>query len=165
MARFLLAAGGRVGIERHHGVGLLQAGSAGFEIGFQLVRQFQQLMQACGSAIRASAGGHHDQRHGDNHQGFSDLRMAVNLSTVQLHHAELPARLEVLDKVVAVWPLKLPPLDQTLFGEGLGLDSVDALELGLAIQKKYGIKIDAWQVISGCRRSVMLISRDRLCRA
>jgi acyl carrier protein len=33
--------------------------------------------------------------------------------------------------------------DQALFGEGLGLDSVDALELGLAIQKKYGIKIDA----------------------
>jgi len=33
--------------------------------------------------------------------------------------------------------------NQTLFGEGLGLDSVDALELGLAIQKKYGIKIDA----------------------
>lgn len=26
--------------------------------------------------------------------------------------------------------------DQTLFGEGLGLDSVDALELGLAIQKR-----------------------------
>ncbi|MFW9269557.1 acyl carrier protein [Pseudomonas sp. D2-30] len=33
--------------------------------------------------------------------------------------------------------------DQILFGDGLGLDSVDALELGLAIQKKYGIKIDA----------------------
>ncbi|CAH0238717.1 phosphopantetheine-binding protein [Pseudomonas brassicacearum] len=33
--------------------------------------------------------------------------------------------------------------NQTLFGEGLGLDSVDALELGLAIQKQYGIKIDA----------------------
>lgn len=33
--------------------------------------------------------------------------------------------------------------DMTLFGEGLGLDSVDALELGLAIQKRYGIKIDA----------------------
>ena len=32
---------------------------------------------------------------------------------------------------------------QTLFGEGLGLDSVDALELGLALQKRYGIKIDA----------------------
>lgn len=33
--------------------------------------------------------------------------------------------------------------DEPLFGEGLGLDSVDALELGLAIQKRFGIKIDA----------------------
>lgn len=33
--------------------------------------------------------------------------------------------------------------DQILFGEGLGLDSVDATELGTAIQKRYGIKIDA----------------------
>ena len=33
--------------------------------------------------------------------------------------------------------------DQTLFGDGLGLDSVDALELGLAIQKRFGVKIDA----------------------
>lgn len=32
---------------------------------------------------------------------------------------------------------------QPLFGEGLGLDSVDALELGLAVQKRFGIKIDA----------------------
>ncbi|KAA0695025.1 acyl carrier protein [Halopseudomonas laoshanensis] len=30
-----------------------------------------------------------------------------------------------------------------LFGEGLGLDSIDALELGLALQKRYGIKLDA----------------------
>jgi len=33
--------------------------------------------------------------------------------------------------------------EQALFGDGLGLDSVDALELGLAIQKRFGIKIDA----------------------
>jgi len=32
---------------------------------------------------------------------------------------------------------------QPLFGEGLGLDSVDALELGLALQKHFGIRIDA----------------------
>lgn len=31
--------------------------------------------------------------------------------------------------------------DTPLFGEGLGLDSIDALELGMAIQRKYGIKI------------------------
>jgi acyl carrier protein len=30
-----------------------------------------------------------------------------------------------------------------LFGEGLGLDSIDALELGVAIQKRYGLKIEA----------------------
>jgi acyl carrier protein len=32
--------------------------------------------------------------------------------------------------------------DAPLFGDGLGLDSVDALELGLALQKRYGITID-----------------------
>lgn len=30
-----------------------------------------------------------------------------------------------------------------LFGDGLGLDSIDALELGLAISKKYDVKIDS----------------------
>jgi len=33
--------------------------------------------------------------------------------------------------------------DAPLFNDGLGLDSIDALELGLAIRKKYGIKIEA----------------------
>ncbi|NIB44224.1 acyl carrier protein [Pseudomaricurvus alkylphenolicus] len=33
--------------------------------------------------------------------------------------------------------------DEPLFVEGLGLDSIDALELGLALQKRYGIKLDA----------------------
>ena len=28
-----------------------------------------------------------------------------------------------------------------LFGEGLGLDSIDALELGMAVSRKYGVKI------------------------
>ena len=29
--------------------------------------------------------------------------------------------------------------DEPLFVEGLGLDSIDALEIGLALQKRYGI--------------------------
>lgn len=33
------------------------------------------------------------------------------------------------------------PVDQPLFGQGLGLDSVDALELALALQKRYDIRI------------------------
>ena len=33
--------------------------------------------------------------------------------------------------------------DEPLFVEGLGLDSIDALELGLAIKQRYGVKLDA----------------------
>lgn len=32
---------------------------------------------------------------------------------------------------------------EPLFNEGLGLDSIDALELGVAIQKRYGVKLSA----------------------
>ena len=32
--------------------------------------------------------------------------------------------------------------DDYLFGEGLGLDSIDALELGLGIHKRFGVKIE-----------------------
>ncbi len=32
---------------------------------------------------------------------------------------------------------------EPLFNDGLGLDSIDALELGLAIRKKYNVRIDA----------------------
>jgi acyl carrier protein len=33
--------------------------------------------------------------------------------------------------------------DEPLFVEGLGLDSIDALELSMGLQKKYDIKIEA----------------------
>ncbi|WP_417761866.1 phosphopantetheine-binding protein [Shewanella sp.] len=33
--------------------------------------------------------------------------------------------------------------DAPLFGEGLGLDSIDALELGLAIKKRFDVKLEA----------------------
>ncbi|KLV04068.1 acyl carrier protein [Photobacterium aquae] len=33
--------------------------------------------------------------------------------------------------------------DAPLFGDGLGLDSIDALELGLAVKKQYNVVIDA----------------------
>ena len=31
---------------------------------------------------------------------------------------------------------------EPLFEDGLGLDSIDALEIGLALQQKYGVEID-----------------------
>lgn len=39
-------------------------------------------------------------------------------------------------------PTKIDP-DAPLFREGLGLDSIDALELALAISKKYGFKLQS----------------------
>lgn len=33
--------------------------------------------------------------------------------------------------------------EEPLFGEGLGLDSIDALELAMAISKKYGVQLKA----------------------
>lgn len=32
--------------------------------------------------------------------------------------------------------------DEALFNEGLGLDSIDALELGMALKKKYNLKME-----------------------
>ena len=34
-------------------------------------------------------------------------------------------------------------VEAPLFNEGLGLDSIDALELGLALQKRYGVTLAA----------------------
>lgn len=33
--------------------------------------------------------------------------------------------------------------DAPLFGDGLGLDSIDALELGLAVKNRYGIELSS----------------------
>ncbi|MEQ8266965.1 MAG: phosphopantetheine-binding protein [Parvibaculum sp.] len=33
--------------------------------------------------------------------------------------------------------------EEPLFGDGLGLDSIDALEIGIEIQKAFGVKIDS----------------------
>jgi len=43
--------------------------------------------------------------------------------------------------------------DEPLFGGGLGLDSIDALELGIVVERKYGVKIK-----SGDDRNVQIFS-------
>ncbi|HET7674878.1 MAG TPA: phosphopantetheine-binding protein [Gammaproteobacteria bacterium] len=40
-----------------------------------------------------------------------------------------------------VTPADIDP-EAPLFGDGLGLDSIDALELGIAVQKRYGVKLE-----------------------
>jgi acyl carrier protein len=46
-----------------------------------------------------------------------------------------------------------------LFGEGLGLDSVDALELVVAIEKEFGIKIKSNEMERQAFASVAALSR------
>jgi acyl carrier protein len=41
-----------------------------------------------------------------------------------------------------VSPAQIAP-DQPLYGEGLGLDSIDILEIALVVSKKYGVQLRA----------------------
>ena len=55
--------------------------------------------------------------------------------------------------------------DAALFGEGLGLDSIDALELILLMDRQYGIKIknavDARPIFKSVRMMAEYISANR----
>lgn len=59
---------------------------------------------------------------------------------------QTPAELELAQLLVqslnleAVEPASIDPAEP-LFGAGLGLDSIDALELALAISKRYGFQL------------------------
>ncbi len=59
--------------------------------------------------------------------------------------AQAPFEREVATLIVAALHLEISPAeiepDATLFGEGLGLDSIDALELALAISRDYGLEL------------------------
>lgn len=55
---------------------------------------------------------------------------------------------EIKELIIAALALEdITPQDidasAPLFGDGLGLDSIDALELGLALQKRYGVSMSA----------------------
>jgi len=59
------------------------------------------------------------------------------------------AKLKREIKVLLIETIKIPDItpedimdDSPLFGEGLGLDSIDSLEIVLALQQKYGVRID-----------------------
>ncbi len=56
--------------------------------------------------------------------------------------------------------------DAPLFAEGLGLDSIDALELAMAIRKRYGVKTSAddaenRKVFASVRNLAAFVARNR----
>ena len=65
----------------------------------------------------------------------------VQLRAAALSEDELElARLIVVTLNLEIQPETIDP-DVSLSGEGLGLDSIDVLELALAISKAYGVKL------------------------
>jgi acyl carrier protein len=62
--------------------------------------------------------------------------------------AQTAAQLEMAELLVEALNLEdiaasdIAP-DESLFGEGLGLDSIDALEIALAISQRYGVQMQA----------------------
>ncbi len=65
---------------------------------------------------------------------------------MNMEHSELrPLEQEVSSLIVQTLKLKIDPAtiqpEAALFGEGLGLDSIDALELSLAISQTYGYQL------------------------
>jgi len=73
------------------------------------------------------------------------------MSATESNAAPAPApalELEVKNLIIESLQLEdIQPADidsaAPLFVDGLGLDSIDALELGVALQKRYGIKLSA----------------------
>ncbi len=61
---------------------------------------------------------------------MSDLQLEIKQMIIETLDLEDIEPAEIID-------------DEPLFVEGLGLDSIDALEIGLALQKRYGIKLKA----------------------
>jgi acyl carrier protein len=56
-------------------------------------------------------------------------------------------QLEVAEQIVAALNLEMAPgeieADAPLYGEGLGLDSIDILEVALVLSKRYGFSLRA----------------------
>jgi acyl carrier protein len=65
-----------------------------------------------------------------------------------MHSPQTPAELALAELIVAavnledVKPVDIDP-EAPLFGDGLGLDSIDALEIALEISKRYSVQLRA----------------------
>lgn len=62
------------------------------------------------------------------------------MNGAQLHEQELARLIVESLNLEGVKPEEIEPL-APLFNEGLGLDSLDMLELSMAVEQKYGVKL------------------------
>ena len=61
-------------------------------------------------------------------------------SSAELQHEVAELLVECLNLDVTADQI---PLDGPLYGDGLGMDSIDVLEVALAVSKKYGVQLRA----------------------
>ena len=68
-------------------------------------------------------------------------------TTTDAAQATPPTIADVADIIITALNLDMTPdeidPDEPLFGDGLGLDSIDILEIALVISKRYGIQLRA----------------------
>lgn len=73
-----------------------------------------------------------------------DNQVNANISDTMSNQTEQEARLaRLIVKTLNLEDIEPAEIDPgtPLFGEGLGLDSIDALELALAISQEYGVQL------------------------
>jgi acyl carrier protein len=72
-----------------------------------------------------------------------------------------PLAMQVKEAIVRCLRLPMAPQDVAddvpLFGEGLGLDSIDALELAIELERSFGVKVDDEQLGRRILRNVTTI--------
>ena len=85
----------------------------------------------------------------------------------QVLEALLP---EIAELIVSALNLDMAPgdieADAPLFGEGLGLDSIDVLEISLVISKRYGVQLrsdneDNLRIFSSLRALAAYVAAQR----
>ena len=92
-----------------------------------------------------------------SHVGFAIMRVCVSslmISALNMRHAvnttrsttiQTPFEHEVAERLVAALQLEVTAEEiapeAPLFGEGLGLDSIDALEIALFVGRDYGVAL------------------------
>ena len=73
--------------------------------------------------------------------------MSKTVSELSTNNAITPAELELAQLIVSALNMDIAPesIDPNapLYREGLGLDSIDILEVSLVISKRYGVKLRA----------------------
>ena len=69
---------------------------------------------------------------------------------------------EIKELIVEALSLDVSPedieTDAPLFGEGLGLDSIDALEIAVALEERYGVSLDTQEDVKSRFSSVAALA-------